>query len=301
MRRRRKLLVALGASVLAAPFVSLAQKQSKIWRIGFLSQRGRPESLDSENPGAFRRGMRERGHVEGKTFVIEWRFADGKAERLPGLVAELVHLNVDVIVTGGTPDTSAAQKATTTIPIVMANAGDPVGSGFVKSLAHPGGNITGLSNLSADIAPKLLELLRTMAPKVSRVAVLLNPANSTNAAILKSLQAAAPKVNVKILPLEAETAQEIEKAFSEMFREKAGAVVVAQDSFLIQQRSQIAELAAKGRLPSVSGIREYAEAGGMLTYGSSIADNFRRAATYVDKILKGAKPADLPVEQPIKF
>ena len=284
------------------PVCSFAQQQGKVWRVGFLSQRRHVDFLDSDYYyGPFRQGMRELGYVEGKNLVIEWRSAEGKFERLPDLAAELVQLKVDVIVTAGTPAISAAQKATTTIPIVMGSAGDPVGSGFVKSLARPGGNITGLSNMVVDLGPKHLEMLRSMVPKLSRVAVLVNPSNSSHATILKSVQAAAQKTNIKVLPAEARTPQEIESAFSTMTQGNVGAVLVAIDAFFIQQGRQIAELAAKHRLPSMSASREYVEAGGLMSYGQNLADNYRRAATYVDKILKGAKPGDLPVEQPTKF
>ncbi len=245
--------------------------------------------------------MRELGYVEGKNLVIEWRFAEGKAERLPGLAADLLRLKVDVFVTQGSPAASAAQKATATIPIVMGSAGDPVGGGLVKSLARPGGNITEFSNLNVDIGPKRLEMLLSMVPKLSRVAILLSPTNPGHATNLKTVQAAAQTSGVKILPVEARTPQEIENAFSTMTREHAGAVIVAADALFTQQVRQIAELAAKHRLPSISTFREYAEAGGLMTYGSNLTDQYRRAATYVDKIFKGAKPGDLPVEQPTKF
>jgi putative ABC transport system substrate-binding protein len=301
MISRRKLLIALGASALTAPLSSFAQQQGKVWRVGFLSQRGRPDSLDSENPGAFRRGMRERGYVEGKNLVIEWRFAEDKIERLPSLAAELVQLKVDVIVTAGTPAIRAAQKATTTIPIVMGNAGDPVGSGFIASLARPGGNITGLSNVAVDISPKLLEMLLSMAPKLSRVALLVNPDNSANVTTVKNVQVAAQRVGAKVLPVQARTPQEIENAFSTMTREHAGAVIVPGDTLFNTYQRKIAELAAKNRLLSISGYWQYAEAGGLMNYAQNMPDQLRRAATYVDKILKGAKPGDLPVEQPMKL
>jgi len=301
MNRRRKIIIALGASALTTPFCSFAQQQGKVWRIGFLTQRSRPLSLDSDIFGAFRRGMRELAYIEGKNLVIEWRFADGKYERLPGLAVELVQLKVDVIVTQGTPDTRAAQKATTTIPIVMGNVADPIGSGFIKSLARPEGKITGLTNLTVDISSKHLEMLLSMVPKLSRVTVLVNPDNSYHATILKNVQSAAQRSGVKVLPVEARTPQEIENAFSLMTKEKAGAVIVAGDGFLNQQQRQISELAAKHRLPSISVRKEYVEAGGLISYGQNQAEGFRRAATYVDKIFKGAKPGDLPVEQPTKF
>ena len=245
--------------------------------------------------------MRELGYVEGKNLAVEWRFADGKNERLPGLATELVQLKVDFILTAGEPPTGAAQKATTTIPIVMGNSIDPVGSGFVASLARPGGNITGLSSLLGDLGPKHFEMLRSMVPRLSRVAVLMNPTNPGHAMILKSVQTAAQKSGAKLLPVQARNPQEIESAFSTMARENAEAVIVANDGVFAQDQRRIAELAAQHRLPSVTLRREYAEAGGLMSYGPSFLDQYRRAASYVDKILKGAKPADLPVEQPTKF
>jgi putative ABC transport system substrate-binding protein len=298
---RRNLLIILGAGALVAPLASFAQQQGKIWRVGFLALR-HMDFVDTDYYyGPFRQGMRELGYVEGRNLAIEWRSAEGKAERLPGLAADLVQGKVDVIVTAGGAATGVAQKATATIPIVIAAANDPVGSGFVKTLSHPGANITGLSNLAVDISPKTLEIMLSLVPRLSQVAVLVNPTNSAHAAILKSTQDAAQKLSIKVLPAEARTPQEIERAFSVMTRERAGAVIIAIDAFFIQQGRQIADLAAKHRLPSMSGSREYVEAGGLMSYGQNLADNYRRAATYVDKILKGAKPGDLPVEQPTTF
>jgi putative ABC transport system substrate-binding protein len=299
---RRKLLIALGASLLAGPFGSFAQQPGKIWRIGFLSSVSRPTTSGSDNPfGAFLQGMRELGYVEGKNVVIDWRFADGRVEDLPGLAAELIQSKVDVILAAGTPATSAAQKATATIPIVMGPVGDPIGSGFVKSLARPGGNITGISNLTGDVGAKYLEILLSMVPKLSRVAVLMYPANSSHDTILKSVRAAGGKNGVEVVSMAARTPQEIENAFSMMTKDKSGAVIVAPDQYFLQQRSQIAALAIKNRLPSILNNREYAEAGGLCSYGVNVTDQYRRAATYVDKILRGAKPGDLPVEQPTEF
>jgi putative ABC transport system substrate-binding protein len=298
---RRQVLIALGLSALAAPLASLAQPQNKVWRVGFLALR-HVDFVDTDYYyGPFREGMRELGYIEGRNLAIEWRSAEGRAERLPALVADLVQLKVDVIVTAGSAATSAAQKATSALPIVMATTPDPVGSGFVKSLLRPGANITGLSNLSVDINRKHLEIMLSIIPRLSRVAVLVNPTNSSHAAILKSTQDAARKLDIKVLPAEARTPQEIERAFSAMAREHAGAVIIAIDAFFIQQGRQIAQLAAKQRLPSMAGSREYVEAGGLMSYGQNLADNYRRAATYVDKILKGARPGDLPVEQPTTF
>jgi ABC-type uncharacterized transport system substrate-binding protein len=298
---RRSLVLALGAASLTATLRSFAQQQGKVWRIGVLSARRRPASLDSDYYGAFPRRMDELGYVEGRNLIIEWRFADGEYERLPGMAAELVKLKVDVMMALGPPGAVAAQKATATIPIVFVVSVDPVGAGFVKSLAQPGGNITGLSNLAGDLSSKHLEMLLTLVPKLSRVAVLLNPGNSAHATIRENVQAASQKAGIKVLPVKAQTPQEIENAFSTMVRENAGAVIVALDPLFIQQVPQIAEQAAKRRLPSIFANREYAEVGGLMSYGQNQVDIYRRAAGYVDRILKGAKPGDLPVEQPTKL
>jgi putative ABC transport system substrate-binding protein len=297
MNYRRKLIVALGAGALSSPFSLHAQPLAKIWRLGFLAPR-RVAAIGSDAVYApLLQGMREFGYVEGKNLVIELRSSDGQIERLPDLAAELVRAKVDVIVTSGSQATSAAQKATGMIPIVMGTAADPVGSGFVKTLAHPAGNITGLSNLGGDISSKHLEFLLTMVPRISRVAVLVNSTNSSNSPILKAIQVAARTVSVKILPLEASNPQAIENAFAIMAREKAAAVIVAIDGYFVQQRHQLAELTFKYRMPSMFGQRAHVEAGGLMSYGQNLSDNFRRAAAYVDKIFKGAKPGDLPVEQ----
>jgi len=301
MKNRRKLLIALGVGALAAPFAAFAQQQNKVWRVGFLGQR---KVIDVDTDiyyRGFRPAMRELGYVEGKNLVIEWRFGDNTAERLPELAAELVNLKVDVIVAAASTSTSAARKATTTIPIVMVNAGDPIVQGFVKSLAHPGGNITGSSIMSGELGPKHLEMLLAMAPKLLRVAVLVQPANTSHVAILNEIEAAARKRNVKILRMAARTPLEIDQAFQTMVKDKAQGFIVATDPLFNRQVRQIAELAATHRLPAIAGASEYAAAGGLISYGASIADGFRRAATYVDKILKGAKPGDIPVEQPTKF
>jgi len=300
MNNRRKVVVAFGASVLAAPF-AIAQQQGKVWRVGFLSQR-HVDFVDSDYYyGPFRQGLRELGYVEGKNLVIEWRSAEGNNERLAGLAAELVNLKVDVIVTAGTPAISAAQKATTAIPIVMGNIGDPVGSGFVKSLARPASNITGLSSMAGDVYLKQIEMLLSMVPRLSRVAVLVNPSNMSNVKTSERVQTEGQKRGVKVLRAEAKTPQEIHNAFSIMRRQNADALIVFNDGLFQQQKAQIAELTAKHRLPAVAQDRIYADAGVLMSYGPSLAEQSLRAATYVDKIFKGAKPADLPVEQPTKF
>ena len=300
MNKRRRLVMAFGAGAVTGSFRANAQ-QDKVWRVGILATRNRPGLLDADAFGQFMRGMRELGYIEGKNLQVEFRWAEGKYERLSGLAAELVELKVDVIVAAGAQDIDAARKATSTIPIVMATSPDPVVSGFAKTLAHPGGNITGLTNFTVDISPKLFEMLQSMVPKLSRLAVMMNPVNSSHAGVLQSVESAAQKAGVKVLPVEARSAVEIERAFSTMAQAKAGGVLVPRDGFYIQQLDQIAKLAAKHRLPSISGYRQYVEAGGLMSYGQNAGESFRRAATYVDKIFKGAKPGDLPIEQPTTF
>ena len=300
MNTRRQLVFALGACALA-PLAAFAQAPGKVWRIGFLAYR-HFDLVDTDvYYGSFTQGMRELGYFAGKNLVIEWRSAEGKIERLPDLAAELVRLLVDVLVAQSTPASRAAQKVTATLPIVMVSVGDPVGNGLVKSLARPGGNSTGLSIMAAELTPKLLEMLRSMVPKVIRVAILLNPANPSHHSALENIKAAAPKVGVTILPIEAGTPEEISNAFAAMARQNAGALVMPLEAIFVQQRKQIIELAAKHRLPSISGDTEYAAAGGLMGYGQNIRENNRRAAIYVDKILKGARAGDLPVEQPTHF
>ena len=299
---RRRLFALIAGAFLGAPLRAFAQQQVNVRRIGFLAARSRstPSNPDVYYD-AFVQGMRELGYVEGKNLIIEWRFADGKYEPLAAFAAELVRMRVEVIVTHGNATIEAARKATTTVPIVAAASNDPVGSGFVASLASPGTNVTGLSNVSLDVSPKHLEFLQTLRPALSRVAVLMNPSNSSHPAILKHLQVAAQQVGIKILPVEAHTPAEIENGFAAMMKERAEAVVILIDAFFIQQRRQIPELALKNRLPSMFFYREYVQAGGLMSYGQNAADHYRRAATYVDKILRGAKPGSLPIEQPTEL
>ena len=245
--------------------------------------------------------MHELGYVDGKNLVIEWRSADGKVERLPGLAAELVKMKVDVIVTAGGQAAGAAQKATAIIPIVIVNVGDPVATGLVKSYARPGGNITGVGNFNTDLGPKRLEMLLTMVPKLSRVAVLVNPSNPSSIKSLDGTLVEAKKRGVTILRAEARTTQEIETAFALMVTENAGAVIVTPDALFGQYVQQIGDLLAKHRLPAISAYLQYAEAGFLMAYGTNSGELSRRAATYVDKIFKGANPAALPVELPTKF
>ena len=302
MNSRRRLLIAFSASALAAPFGALAQQQGRVWRVGFLASFGRPASLDSSYLSGFVRGMRDLGYVEGKNLLVEWRFGDSKPERLPELAAELVQMKMDVLVGTAVDSPLALQKLTSTIPIVMASAGDPVGAGLIKSLARPGGNITGVSIIANELGAKRLDLLLAMAPKLSRVAVLVrDPASGIGSKALAIMQAAGKQRGVTIFPVQAKTPEEVATAFSSMRQQKTGALIVLLNPFFQQQRSQIAELAAKHRLPSMTADQIYVEAGCLMSYGASLTDSLRRAATYVDKIFKGAKPADLPVEQPTKF
>ena len=245
--------------------------------------------------------MRELGYVEDKNIVIEWRFGERKEDRLPALAAELVRLKVDVIVTGGPISTRRAKEATVSIPIVMAQDTDPVGSGFVASLARPGGNITGLATLAPEISGKRLELLKEVVPRLSRVVVLGSSTEPANAQSLKETELAAGALGVKLQHVNVLAPKDIETAFRAASKGRADAVLVLASSVANSQRTQIAELAVKNRLPAVYYQTEFVEDGGFMSYGVSFTDLFRRAATYVDKILKGAKPADLPVEQPIKF
>ena len=278
MNTRRKLVIALGANALA-PRALFAQAPGKVWRVGFLSQR-HVDYVDSDYYyGPFTQGMRELGYVVGKNLVIEWRSAEGDASRLPELAAELARLKVDVLAAAGTSASLAAQKATAVIPIVMINAGDPVGSGLVKSLARPGGNSTGFSLMTAELGPKVLQLLRSMVPKATRVAVLTNPSNTANTLLLTNVEAAAQKLGVKVQAVKASTPQEIANWFAAVTRQTAEALFVQSDALFQQQKKQIVELAAKQRLPSIGTYSEYVEAGGLMSYGPNIGENFRRAAT----------------------
>ena len=286
-------------AVISCGGIAEAQQPKKVPRIGFLATV--PPSAIAARTEAFRQGLRELGYVEGKNIVIEWRYAEGKADRLPGLAAELVRLKVEVIVTAGPPATRPAKEATSTIPIVMAQDSDPVGNGFVASLARPGGNITGLATLAPEISGKQLELLKEIVPRLSRAAVLGTSTQPGNAQSLRETELAARAFGVKLQYLDVLSSKDIETAFRAASKGRADVVLVLGGAVLNSHRTQIADLAAKNRLPAVHGQPEFMDAGGLMFYGASITEMFRRAATYVDKILKGAKPADLPVEQPTKF
>ena len=294
----RAALVGLGAMILSAPVVA-AQSPVQAARIGVLDPG--TASLRTVRYGAFRQGLKELGYVEGRDIVIEYRYAEGKLERLPALAAELVRLNVDVILTSGDAGVRAAKQASQTIPIVVALTGDLVGPGYVASLARPGGNITGLTDLLSELSAKRLELLKTAFPKVSRVAILWNPTNAANVIGFKESEVAARTLRIQLLPLDARRADDFETAFLAALRARADALIVFADSLLLTHRARIVDFAAKNRLLAMYAGQDFMDAGGLMFYGVNVADMYRRAATYVDKILKGAKPADLPVEQPTKF
>ena len=289
----------LAVVILAFVHPAEAQQPKKVPRIGFLF--GSSLSANSARHEAFRQGLRELGYVEGKNIVIDWRSAEEKLDRLPALAADLVYLKVDIIVTGGSSPTHAAKEATITIPIVMAQDADPVGSGFVASLARPGGNITGLSTLAPELSGKRLEILKEVVPKLSRVAVLGNSTEPGNAQMLGETERAAVVFGVKLQYVDVLSPKDIETAFRTASKARADTVLELPSFVFNSHRTEIANLEVKSQLPAVYPQREFAEDGGLMSYGVSYTDLFRRAATYVDKILKGAKPAELPVEQPTKF
>ncbi|TAK41095.1 MAG: ABC transporter substrate-binding protein [Betaproteobacteria bacterium] len=285
----------------AAPLIAQSQAPGRMYRIGWLGTAVQTEPERERLWGPFHRRLSELGYVEGNNTVVERRYSEGKLERFPSLAAELVRLNVDVIVTVGQPATQAAQKVTTTVPIVMTGVVDPVGAGIVASLARPSGNTTGLSVLSTDLVTKRLELLKAIVPEVSSVGVFRNPGNKSNELQFQSIKTTAEALKVRLQPIGVRGPNDVETAFQAATREQAGALVVLDDPVIYDQRAQIAVLAVKNRLPSVGGLTGFAEAGGLMSYGTNLPEHFRQAATYVDRILKGAKPADLPVEQPTKF
>ncbi|MEW6689760.1 MAG: ABC transporter substrate-binding protein [Pseudomonadota bacterium] len=301
--RRRESLLALAALALGAPLAARAQPAPGSHRIGFLALRSRSTAANPDPLyDAFMQEMRALGYVEGKNLVIEWRFADGMADRLPALASELVRAKVEVIVTHGSPPTRAAQRATSLIPIVTAVMGAPVRSGFAKTLARPGGNVTGLSSINLDLAPKQNELVRTLLPRASRVALLANPDNKVGyEGLVKAHQEATQRVGVTSLLVDARTPDEIRRSYADLARQRADAVIVAADAFFFGQGRLFAELGLAHRLPSMSSYRQHVQAGVLISYGQDVADYYRRAAAYVDRILKGAKPGDLPIEQPTRI
>ena len=295
MRFRRTFIVALAFGLFAVPLAADAQQAAKVWRIGILTNAPGPHW------DAFRQGLHQLGYVEGQDLAFENRWAEEGFGGLPALAGELVRLRVDLIVTQGTPAARAAKEATTTIPIVAASVGDPVGTGLVASLARPGGNLTGLSDIAVDLSAKRLEFLKEVVPTAARIAVLWNPAHPTNPLQLREIEIAAHALGMTLQSWEVRGSDDLERTFAAMRKERAGVLVVLANPLMLRHRGRLADLAANNRLPAMYPFREYVEAGGLMFYGPSLSDLFRRAATLVDKILKGAKPADLPVEQPTRF
>jgi ABC-type uncharacterized transport system substrate-binding protein len=288
---------ALGAMILASCLSLNAQQPAKIHHIGYISGRSGPEPLDE----IFKTTLREFGYVEGKNFSITYRWAGEKLDRLPSLSVDLVQQKVDVIVTETTPAAQAAKKATREIPIVMVTSGDPVGAGLIESLARPGANITGLTFIGTDVVGKLVELLKEMSPKTSRLAYLAHPEMAPEAISFKAMQPVARKLGMTIKLVEARSQNDFKRAFSEMKQARIDGLVVSPNVIYVQNRKLIVDLAGQQRLPTIYGRSDFVDAGGLASYGTSFPDLYRRAAIYVDKILKGAKPAELPVEQPTKF
>jgi putative tryptophan/tyrosine transport system substrate-binding protein len=294
-------VVALVLALLAGPHAAEAQLAGTVPRIGVLSPSAPSDPRMQRRLEAFQQGLRELGYVEGQNIAIESRWAEGRYERLPALAAELVQLKVNVILTMAPPPTQAAKDATRTIPIVMGAVADAVTAGFVANLARPEGNITGLSMMVPELVGKQLEILKEVVPRLSRVVLLGNPANPSHAAQSREAEGAARQLGLRLQPVAARDPREIDNAFVAMGRYKPDAIIVLLDSMFLDRRTQIADLAITHRLPTVYGAGEHAQAGGLVTYGPNIPSMFIRAATYVDKILRGARPADLPVEQPTKF
>jgi putative ABC transport system substrate-binding protein len=295
---RRAFLGGAIAAALAAPHAIEAQA-GRVWLIGLLAS-GSPASAAPYIDG-LRRGLQEAGYIEGRNLALEERWAGGRSDLFPGLAADLVSRKVDLILAWGSTATTAARAATNTLPIVFVAVGDPVGIGVVSNLARPGANVTGLTNISADLSVKLLELLNETIPALARIGVLQNPANPATAFLLKQTETAARSFGARLTVVAARDPSEFEDAFATMVKARAGALVVLADPMFLTHRSRIADLAAKSRLPAVFNVRQYAEVGGLMSYGPNLAELFRRAAVLIDRILRGASPGDLPVEQPTTY
>jgi putative tryptophan/tyrosine transport system substrate-binding protein len=292
MIRRREFIGLLGGAAAAWPLGARAQQGAKVRRVAIVVEGMRSPAYDG-----FLQGMDELGYVAGKDYLIEWRFADGRYLRILELVGDFAKLNIDVIFLGNPAMVYPVRQATRTIPIVMGYATDPVGNGFVANLAHPGGNLTGLASSGEDISPRQLKLLAAVVPNLSRVGLLQNPENSNSESIMKSTQAAAQMAGLELVPVDARAPQEIDDAFQVLARERVGALKVSSDRFFLTRQQQLADLALKYRLPSIFAERDYVEAGGLMSLDESLKDFYRHAASFVDRIFKGAKPGDLPIEQ----
>ncbi len=300
--KRSKLTLALATlalAILLVPLAAEAQQPGKVYRIGFLGNS--TATLEAHLVGAFRDGLRDLGYEERRNILIEYRWAEGKYERFPALIAELIALKVDVIVTAGTPATLAVKKATTSIPLVMVAVADPVGDGMVASLARPGGNITGVSSIALELEGKRLELLRELVPNAAAIVVLWNPLNTSHIRALERLRAAAQVLRMKVQTVAVRVSEQLEDAFAAIVRERPDALLIVADRVFLHNRARMVDFATQNRLPGVYPHPEFVETGGLMSFGPNYVDMHRRAATYVDKILKGAQPADLPVEQPTKF
>jgi putative ABC transport system substrate-binding protein len=298
-RRVGAIILALALGILAAPLAATAQQPGKVARIGYLGNSS--PALEPDLVAAFRQGLHDLGYTEGQDLLIEFRWAEGRYERLPELAAELVRLKVDVLLTAGTLGALAAKQATQTIPIVMAVIGDAVASGLVTGVARPGGNVTGFNTFSRDLEGKRLELLKGIVPRLSRIAVLLNPSNPSTALSWEQAQAGAQALRLTLERVEVGAAEDFEAAFAANARQRPGALFMIPDRFLLAHRARIIAFAARKRLPAMYPFKEFVDAGGLISYASSYPAMFRRAAIYADKILKGAKPGDLPIEQPTTF
>jgi putative tryptophan/tyrosine transport system substrate-binding protein len=296
--RRRDVIKLLGG-IATLPLAARAQQLKKIARIGFLGNS--TAALEANLIGPFGEGLRALGYEDGRNIVIEYRWAEGNYERFPSLVAELLASNVDVLVTAGTPASLAIKKATTSVPVVMIAAGDPIGTGLVPSLAEPGGNLTGLSSIAPDLEGKRLELLREILPKLSHVGMFINSGNPFHTASLQKARTAAETVRIMLQVLDVRTSEDLDGAFAAIIKERPEALLILADRVFLHNRARIMDFATQQRLPNVNAYHELVEAGGLMSFGPSYEEMHRRAAAYVDKILKGAKPADLPIEQPTKF
>jgi ABC-type uncharacterized transport system substrate-binding protein len=295
--RRREFITLLGGVAVTWPLAASAQ--SKTPRIGFMGNS--TAALEANLVDAFREGLREHGYEEGRNIVIEYRWADGKYERFPALVAELIAAKVEVIVTAGTPAALAMKKATTTVPLVMVAVGDPVGTGLVPSLARPGANLTGLSSVAPDLEGKRLQLLREVVPALSHVAMFINSLNPFHVSSMRQARAAAQSMGIKLQLHDIRKSEDLDDAFAAIRKERPDAVLILADRVFLHNRERMIDLTKEQRLPNVNAYKELVEVGGLMSYGPSYEDMHKRAAIYVDKILKGAKPADLPIEQPSKF
>lgn len=297
MTTRREFITLLGGVAVTWPLA--ANAQSKTPRIGFMGNS--TAALEANLVDAFREGLREHGYEEGRNIVIEYRWADGKYERFPALVAELIAANVEVIVTAGTPAALAMKKATTTVPLVMVAVGDPVGTGLVPSLARPGANLTGLSSVAPDLEGKRLQLLREVVPALSHVAMFINSLNPFHVSSMRQARAAAQTMGIKLQLHDIRKSEDLDDAFAAIRKERPDAVLILADRVFLHNRERMIDFTKEQRLPNVNAYKELVEVGGLMSYGPSYEDMHKRAAIYVDKILKGAKPADLPIEQPSKF